>query len=50
VFGACFLTTRNQKRETRNSIPQRSESAITAETFMSNEGKFVILHGCFFEV
>jgi len=39
VFGACFLTTRNQKRETRNSVLlQRSGSVIAAEAFMNNAG------------
>jgi hypothetical protein len=36
VFGSSFLTTRNMKPDTRNSIPQRGESAIAAEAFMNN--------------
>jgi hypothetical protein len=36
AFGVRFLTTRNQKRETRNSVPQRCGSGIAAEALMSN--------------
>ena len=38
VFGASYLTTRNMNPETRNSVPQRGESAVAVEVFMNNVG------------
>ena len=38
VFESSFMTTRNMKPDTRNSIPQRSGSALAADAHMNNAG------------